>query len=161
MFSWNYSAFIFFSVFFFVGHSLWCFFLAFSIVYVKTKKTRSAEITKTEYRLCCGGSEQLCILSKWLVSHHIFSILRIFKSKSNTSHVLVFPMFPLISVGSNSRFICPVCVCMYVCVRVLLLFFFLLTISNINVEIVHVLLYLYWFFTFACLRKVVCSAEES
>lgn len=152
---------IFFCVFFCGPLSL-VFFLAFSIVYVKTrKKKRSAEITKTEYRLCCGGSEQLCILSKWLVSHHIFSILRIFKSKSNTSHVLVFPMFPLISVGSNSRFICPVCVCMYVCVRVLLLFFFLLTISNINVEIVYVLLYLYWFFTFACLRKVVCSAEES
>lgn len=124
MFSWNYSAFIFFSVFFFCGPLSLVFFLAFSIVYVKTKKTRSAEITKTEYRLCCGGSEQLCILSKWLVSHHIFSILRIFKSKSNTSHVLVFPMFPLISVGSNSRFVCPVCVCMYVCVRVLLLFFF-------------------------------------
>lgn len=28
MFSWNYSAFIFFSVFFFVGHSLWCFFFS-------------------------------------------------------------------------------------------------------------------------------------
>lgn len=113
-----------FLCFFFVGHSLSGVFFSLFHCVCENEKNRSAEITKTENRLCCGGLEQLCILSKWLVSHHIFSILRIFKSKSNTSHVLVFPMFPLISVGSNSRFICPVCVCVCMCTSFAFVFFF-------------------------------------
>lgn len=161
MFSWNYSAFIFFSVFFFLWATLSGVFLAFSIVYVKTKKKEKRRNNKDRvsavlrwFRTIVYTFEMTC------VSPHILNIADIQIQIKYITRACISYVSSHLSWFQLSLYMSGVC--MYVCMCASFAFvFFLLTISNINVEIVHVLLYLYWFFTFACLRKVVCSAEES
>lgn len=133
---------IFFCVFFCGPLSL-VFFLAFSIVYVKTKKKEKRRNNKDRvsavlrwFRTIVYTFEMTC------VSPHILNIADIQIQIKYITRACISYVSSHLSWFQLSLYMSGVC--MYVCMCASFAFvFFLLTISNINVEIVYVLLYLY------------------